>query len=163
MLCDAMNCLFPVTYRIFIHLKHFSRDYHLNWKLMIAGDPVIPVMDRTVKVTCWVLVMFSRMRKDYGRLYFLFFSYFWECFCCLWVLVGSKLHGPCSWVTVSLFVSFLHFQVLQRFLGFPAKNCSPCLLLVHLLVELLFLRKRKPEKRGFSSQLLAKQSTSEIL
>ena len=129
---------------------------------MIAGDPVIPVMDRTVKVTCWILVMFSRVRKDYGSLFFLFF-HFWECFCCLWVLVGYKLHRPCSWVTVSLFVSLLLFQALQQFLGFPAKNCGACLLLMHLLVELLFLRKCKPEKRGFASQLLAKQSTSEIL
>lgn len=31
---------------------------------MLAGDPVIPVMDRTVKVTCWVLVMFSGVRED---------------------------------------------------------------------------------------------------
>lgn len=42
---------------------------------MIAGHLVIPVMDRTVKVACWILVMFSRVRKDYGRLFLLVFFF----------------------------------------------------------------------------------------
>lgn len=54
---------------------------------------------------------------------------------------GVKLHRPYSWVTVSLIVSILLFQLQQQFLGLPVKNCSAWLLLMDFLVELLFLRK----------------------
>lgn len=59
---------------------------------------------------------------------------------------------------------FCFSKCCSNFLDFQQKKFGACLLLMDLLVELLFLRKWKPEEEiGFSSQLLAKQSTSEFL
>lgn len=120
-----MNCLFPVTYRTFIHLlKHFSRVY--CGTSLLAGGPVIPVMSRHVKVICWVLVMFSRAREDQGSLLFCFPIFLGVLLLCLsvWLYAAQTF-----WLgsRARLFVSILLFQVLQQLIGFPAKNWGACL------------------------------------